>query len=475
MTLYQEIAQKIRQQIDRGVYLPGTRLPGVRRLSAQLGVSISTVVQAQRQLENTGLIEARPRSGYYVTRYPWAKPEQPAASTPVVKPTPVSGQALVLQLAQLANHPHFIHLGAAVPDVSFMPLRALQKSLAKVTRQQAGAGIEYAFPPGLPVLRKQIWRRMHRYGCEVDEQRILVTNGCQEAISLALQAVASPGDIVAIESPTFYGLLQVIETLGMKALEIPTHPRTGISVPALELAVEQWPVKACVLTPNASNPLGAKIPDAHKNALVKLANQHDLMLIEDDINSDLMFTDESPRSLFSFDNDKTGNVIYCSSFSKTISPGLRTGWMVLPEGYYKRAEYLKYVSNLATPTINQLALADYLRYGNHDRHLRQIRQRYEQQVSLFTNAIYKYFPDNTRVTQPQGGFVLWLELPEDVDTLTLSHDMLKYNISIAPGPIFSATQKYANCLRINCAQPWSAEMEKAILMLSVNIEKGMSG
>ena len=471
MTLYQQIASKIRRQIDRGVYLPGSRLPGVRRLSEQWGVSVSTIVQAQRQLENMGLLEARPRSGYYVTQHPWKKPQQPMTSQPELKPAPVTGQALVLQLAQLANQAHFIHLGAAVPDVSFMPVRGFQKSLAKMVRQQIQQSADYAFPPGLPALREQIRRRMYRVGCDVPSDAILITNGCQEAISLALQTVARTGDIIAIESPTFYGLLQVIEALGMKALEIPTDPCTGISLAALKLAVEQWPVKACVLSPNASNPLGAKIPDANKQALVKLAVQHELMLIEDDIYSDLMFDGEQPRSLFSYDDPETGHTIYCSSFSKTISQGMRIGWMILPERLYKQAEYLKYVTNLASPTLNQLALADYLQHGNYDKHLRQVRQSYEQQISLFTNTIYKYFPEGTRVTHPQGGFVLWLELPENVGTLQLAHDLLEHNISIAPGQIFSATQKYQHCLRLNCAQPWSSELERALLLLAVKVEE----
>ncbi len=322
----------------------------------------------------------------------------------------------------------------------------------------------YAFPPGLPELQQQIARRMYLSGSRVNAERILITNGCQEALSLALQTVAQPGDIIAIESPTFYGLLQAIESLGMKALEIPTDPQTGISLPALELALEQWPVKACVLIPNFGNPLGSLMPDAHKQQLVKLAKRHRLMLIEDDIYGDLGFSHERPRTLHSFDAEG-GNVIYCSSFSKTIAQGLRIGWMVLPEQHFPRAEYLKYVTNLAAPTLPQLAIADFLAHGSYERHLRQIRNRYAQQVSLFTQAISQHFPADTKVTQPQGGFVLWVELAEGVDTLQLTQQMLKRKISIAPGQIFSATQKYKNCIRLSCAQPWTEGLEKVLLEL----------
>lgn len=464
MTLYLDIAAKIRSHIDAGVYPHGARLPGVRRLSQQFGVSVSTVVQAQWQLENSGIIEARPRSGFYVSQRIWSQPEAPAPSQPELKPSPVTGQELVLQLAQSTNAPGFVQLGAAVPDASFLPMRTFQRSLSKVVRQHGMRAANYTFPPGLPELQQQIVRRMYLSGSQLNAEHILITNGCQEALSLALQTVAKPGDIIAIESPTFYGLLQVIESLGMKALEIPTDPQTGISLSALELALEQWPVKACVLIPNFSNPLGSLMPDAHKQQLVKLAKRHRIMLIEDDIYGDLGFHHEHPRTLHSFDTSGT-NVIYCSSFSKTIAQGLRIGWMVLPESCFQRAEYLKYVTNLAAPTLPQLAIADFLAHGSYERHLRQVRNQYVQQISLFTQAISQHFPSDTKVTQPQGGFVLWVELAEDIDTLQLTQRALQQKISIAPGQIFSATQKYRNCIRLSCAQPWTSELENVLKTL----------
>lgn len=465
MMLYQHIADQISGRIREGIYLSGQRLPGVRQLSQQFGVSISTIVQAQRQLENTGLLEARPRSGYYVMPQSWSVPECPETTQTDLQPTAVTGQELVLQLAHLTNHPDFIQLGAAVPDPSFMPLHTFQRSLAKTVRQHNEQAASYSFPPGLPEFRQQIARRMYLAGSKVKADEILVTNGCQEALSLSLQTVAIAGDIIAIESPTFYGLLQVIESLGMQALEIPTDPQTGISLTALELALEQWDLTACVLMPNYSNPLGSIMPDSRKQQLVTLAAQHDLILIEDDINGDLGFSAERPRTLHSFAQDSAAQVIYCSSFSKTVSQGLRAGWMIPPPTLFQRAEYLKYVSNLATPTLSQLALTDFLAQGGYERHLRQIKSRYAQQISLFTQAISKYFPANTRVTQPKGGFVLWLEFEKHSDTLQLSQRMLKHKISIAPGQVFSAAQKYGHCLRLNCAQPWTPELEQALVLL----------
>lgn len=466
MTLYQDIANKITEHIHQGVFLTGARLPGVRRLSQQFGVSVSTIVQAQRQLENAGVLEVRPRSGYYISRHSWVKPALPAPSQPDLKPTPVTGQELALQLARSANQSNIVQLGAAVPSVDFMPMRAFQRSLSKIVRQYGYRAATYAFPPGLPELQQQIARRMYVTGSTIHPEQVLITNGCQEALSLALQTVAKAGDIIALESPTFYGLLQVIEALGMKALEIPTDPQTGISLAALSLALEKWPVKACVLTPNFSNPLGSVMPDTHKQQLVKLAKQHDIILIEDDVYGDLGFNGEHPRSLSSFDSDApNGHTIYCSSFSKTIAQGIRLGWMILPERYFQQAEYLKYVSNLAAPTLPQLAVADFLAHSGYERFLRQVQGRYAQQISLFTQAISHYFPEGTRVTQPKGSFVLWVDIAADIDALHLTQQALKHRISIAPGQIFSATQKYRHYIRLNCAQVWTAEVDQAIKLL----------
>ncbi len=467
--LYECVAKQLAGQIEQGLYRPGDRLPGVRRLAHQFGVSISTIVQAQRLLEDDGRIEARPRSGYYVRAQAWPRPEPPVISRPLVRPVPVTGQELVLRLVQAANEPDFVQLGAAVPAPDFLPTRAIQRALAAAARAGGANLATYQFPPGSPELRRQIARRMADAGCQVAPDEIVITSGCQEALILALRAVAGPGDVIAIESPSFYGLLQAIDSLGLKALEIPTDPATGISLEALELALEKWPVRACVLTANFSNPLGSMMPAEKKQALVALLARHEISLIEDDIYGDLGFEGERPQALRAF--DETGGVIYCASFSKTLSPGLRVGWMV-PGRWREQVEYLKYVNSLAAPTLSQLAVADFLHHGGYDRHLRQVRGAYARQVALMTRAVGKYFPAGTRVTQPRGGFVIWVELPGQVDALSLCQRALEQRISIAPGPVFSASGKYRNCIRLNCAQPWNDTLDQAVMTLGRMAEAG---
>lgn len=358
-----------------------------------------------------------------------------------------------------------MQLGAAVPDATFLPTRAVERALLQAARRHRSRAAAYEFPPGLPELRRQIARRLTQAGCAVSPDEIVITNGCQEALVLALRAVTRPGDVVAIESPTFYGLLQALEALQLEALEIPTDPVEGLSLDALQLALERWPVKVCVATPSFSNPLGYCMPEARKRALLALLGAHGVPLIEDDLYGDLGFAAQRPPPCLSLVQGSGAEVIYCSSFSKTLSPGLRVGWIV-PGRHQGRVEYLKYVLNLATPTVSQLALAELLGGGGYERHLRAVRGDYARAVARMIDAVMRHFPAGTRITQPAGGFVIWVELAPQVDSLKLAKLARAEGISIAPGPIFSATQKYRNFMRLSCACPWDGRIEAALERLT---------
>lgn len=461
--LYENIAEHLLKAIEQGVYRPGERLPSVRQLSQSHQISTATAVSALRHLEDHGHIEARQRSGYYVRPRTRSHLQEPALSAPSGEPSRVTGQELVLRLVKAANNPRFIQLGAAVPSPSFLPTQKIEHMLAACSRRYRNRITGYEFPPGAPELRRQIAKRMSENGCPINPNEIIITSGCQEAITLALRAVTVPGDIVAIESPTFYGLLQIIESLGLKTIEIPTHPREGIALDALQLACEQWPIKACIVVPNYSNPLGYCMSDERKRQLIELANRQRILVIEDDIYGDLGFSLQRPTPVKSVDNED--RVVYCSSFSKSLSPGLRIGWTAPGPALLEKIEYLKYVTNLATSTLPQLAVAEFLQHGGYDRHLRQARSRYLQAVERMTAAVAASFPAGTRVTQPAGGFVLWLELPAEVDAIALTQQALALGISIAPGPIFSATQKYRHFIRLSCACDWDERVDEALATL----------
>ncbi|RYZ79486.1 MAG: PLP-dependent aminotransferase family protein, partial [Moraxellaceae bacterium] len=319
--LYHQLASEIISQINDGIYHVGDKLPGVRAMGMQRGVSPTTVVAAYEALAHGGYIESRPRSGFYVSARTHADFAVPAISQPVMMPKVVSGQDMVLKLVQQTLKAGVVSLGAAGPDFNVLPSAMIEKSLSKSARLERSNMCRYEFPPGNIELRRALAKRMARWGCNVSYEDIVITNGCQEAIFLSLTALTKPGDAVAVESPAYYGLLQILETLSLKAIEIPTDPSTGIAIDALQLAFDHWPIKACIVVSNFSNPLGATMSDDKKRALVALCKKQKVALIEDDIYGDVGFGSQRPSVCKRFDE----KVIYCSSFSKSLAPGLRIG------------------------------------------------------------------------------------------------------------------------------------------------------
>lgn len=459
--LYERVADHITQLIDQGTLRAGERLPSVRKLSSQMEVSISTVLQAYMNLEDKEWIEARPQSGFYVK--PQRKlPPEPKASTPSPLVTRVGVSELVAQVFQSAHDPDVIQLGLSVPSAEHMPIKRLNRLMAVATARDGARSLNYDFPPGYRPLRHEIAKRSIEWGGRLAEDDIVTTHGTMEALNLCLRAVAKTGDIIAIESPAFYGTLQIIESLGMQALEIPTDPRDGVDLAALTSALKRHKVKACLFVTNFGNPLGCCMPDPKKKELVDLLARREIPLIEDDIYGDLCFASARPRTAKTY--DKAGLVMLCSSFSKTLAPGYRVGWTV-PGRFRPQVELLKCTSSMATTTAPQMAVADFLRNGGYDRYLRKLRRALMTQVQQMTGAIGRYFPEGTKVTRPQGGYVLWVELPKSVDSLELHRKARAAKISIAPGPIFSAKQRYKNFVRISCGQPWSEKIDTAVRTL----------
>jgi DNA-binding transcriptional MocR family regulator len=456
--LYHRVADHIQGLISSGTLRSGERVPSVRRLSRQEGVSVSTVLQAYQRLEDGGLIEARPQSGYYVRRAPASMPE-PEASRPPTRSLAVEVSALADAVRAAAADPSIVSFGSACPSGELFPLERVRRTLALRAREDIASLGRYGLPPGAERMRRAVARRALEWGCRLDHRNIVVTGGCMEAINLALRAVAKPGDTIALESPTYYGFLQILEALGMRALEIPTHPRTGISLDALELALAEHPVKAVLAMPNVSNPVGATMSDAAKKRLVRMLAARNVPLIEDHIYTDLYFGGAVPRAAKAFDRD--GNVMLCSSFSKTLAPGLKAGWIEAGR-WGERVRQLKFVASGGHSEIIELTLADLLESGGYERTLRQLRRRLEAQLAAARAVIAESFPKGTRVTQPSGGFILWVEMPKGCDSVALFEKLLERGISIAPGPMFSASRRYRNCMRLSIGQLWSEKTAAAL-------------
>ncbi|MCW5624399.1 MAG: PLP-dependent aminotransferase family protein [Burkholderiales bacterium] len=449
MNLYEHTARTVASLIENGTLRPGDRIPSVRRLSLDAGVSASTVLQAYALLETQGLVEARPQSGYYVRQPLRPVLARPQPSTPRRRATRVDVSELVFTVLDACRDPKLVPLGSPFPAPELLPLAILNQTLGAVARRASAASILKDLPPGHPELRRQIARRYLEFGCSIPADDIVITTGAMEALNLCLRAVAKPGDAIAIESPAFYGILQVIENADMKAVEIATDPQRGIDLGALSRALRQRAIKACFLMPTFQNPLGALMPDDAKRDLVALLEQFDVPLIEDDVYGELHFSKARPRPAKAF--DRKGLVLHCGSFAKHLAPGYRVGW-VTPGRYRERIERLKFMNTLATASLPQAAIAEFLAHRSVDRHLRPLRQTLMRQLDGMSAAVSRYFPAGTRVTRPEGGYQLWVELPESVDALELFRLALDHDISLAPGPIFSAHRGFGHCIRLNFGQ-----------------------
>jgi DNA-binding transcriptional MocR family regulator len=460
--LYAELAASLQRLIEQDTLRPGYRVPSVRRMSLQRGVSISTVLQAYTLLENRGFLEARPQSGYYVRPRLLLSVPEPRRGRPMVRPAYVHGGDLTAHLRQVALDPHYVPFAAACPHHSLFPTRKLGRLLGAAVRSDPSIIGRYAMNSAYEPLAREIARRYLLAGAPLHHDELVVTVGCTEAINLCLRAVTRPGDTVALETPAYFGFLETIQSLNLKALEIPTDPREGICLDALRTALEQNDIKVVLVMPSFQNPLGSSMPDAKKEQLCRLLADANVPAIEDDIYGDLQFGERRPKPLKAWDRD--GLVMLCSSFGKTLAPGFRIGWTA-PGRQLERVRHLKFTNTLGTPVVLQKVLADFLRDGGYDHHLRSIRRAYQNQMHLFSQAIRRYFPDGTRLSRPQGSMILWVEFPAGVDTLRLHADALKHRISIAPGPLFSVKDRYRHCLRMSCAIPWTAEIDAALRTL----------
>lgn len=457
--LYDRVARVVQGMIDEGSLRPGQRVPSLRNMSRQLRVSITTVLQAYARLEDQGLIQSRPQSGYFVTQRAALNIPSPRRSRSQRSPRPVKVTDTVRAILTLAGREDVVPLGVANPSTELLPTRTLTRLVRDVARRFPGRAVDYCFSPGDTDLRREVAVRSSSIGRAVSPDDVIVTTGATEALITSLSAVARRGDVIAVESPAYFMLLQVIESLGMMALEIAVDPATGMWVDDLGKAIDQIDVKAVISNANFHNPTGSLMPDASKERLVRMLSERDIPIIEDDIYGDLYFGNERPRTLKSFDTD--GNVLLCSSFSKTVAPGYRVGW-VLPGRYYEGVMDRKQIVNSSTAALPQMVMAEFLHSGGYDRNLAVLRRRYEDQVRKMRAAVAECFPEGTRISEPQGGFVLWVELPAQVDAWELFDRAMEQHISITPGGLFSSSGKYRNFVRLSAGHPWDRRIENAV-------------
>lgn len=473
MKRYEALAEELAQSIRTGVLKLGDRLPSVRQTSTSRGLSPSTVFEAYYLLEAKGLIRARERSGYYVTAGAKMLPPEPDISSEASgESTAVDVSNLVFEVLESTKIRDVVPFGSAFPSPLLFPLQRLARSMASSLQNMDAWSTVDDITPGNANLRRQIALRYLADGLHVQPDEIIITNGALEALNLCLSAVARPGDCVIVESPTFYAALQALERIGLNAIEVPTHPREGIDLDALETVLKRHAPKACWLMTNFQNPLGSLMPDEKKRALVELLTSHDVPLIEDDVYGELYFGSKRPVSAKAFDS--AGLVMHCSSFSKCLAPGYRIGW-AMPGRFVEQVSRLKLTTTLSASAPAQAAVADYLAKGGYDKHLRQLRHALSVQQTAMMQALVRYFPKGTRATRPSGGYFLWLELPGHVDTLDIHRKALALGISVAPGPMFSANRSFGNCLRLNYGHTWDARAETAVATLGRLVNAALGG
>lgn len=459
--LYLQVADSVAELIAAGSLRAGDRVPSVRRLSGQQKVSVPTVLQAYMVLENRRMIEARPKSGFFVRPRLSESLAEPAVcrktstapwddfhpSTPIVR--------------DLVD-PRLVPLGGAIPSPDLLPGARLARIVGSLARERTAETISYDPVPGSLTLRREISRRSLDWGCHLSSEEFIVVNGTTEGVHLALRAVTKPGDTVLIESPTYYGLVHILNQMGLKAVAVPASAREGLSIEGVERALNRHKIAAITLIPNFNNPLGSVMPEDNRLSLLQLSSKRRIPVIEDDVYGDLQHEGARPRCLKALDKD--GLVLLCGSFSKTIAPGYRVGY-ISPGLFHERIVHLKTALNWGNATLPALAIAEFLRNGGYDHHLRKIRRTYRDQVQKMREAVAAAFPNPVKISNPRGGFVLWVELPLAVDAMRLFEEARKAGISIAPGPIFSPVGGFSNYIRLSCGFPWSTKIERAIGVL----------
>jgi len=461
-TRYETVATAVTELVRSHVLEAGAKAPSLRDIAQRHRVSMATAMRAYQLLEERGILQVRPQSGHYVAANGAPKLDVPSKSRPAQRAASVRVSHRVLQLLEYASDPGFVPLGCAVPSPDLLAAEALDRLLARAARMRGRELNTYSAARGDIRLRQEIARRAAARGQILSPDDIAITCGCTEALLLALKTVTRPGDLVAVESPTYFGLLHALEMLQLRAVELPTDAVTGVDVSGLRKALDNNQIAACLLSSSFNNPLGCSVPDENRLEILRALARKKVTLIEDDTYGELFFSRAPVRPYGAFDGD--GRVIYCGSFSKTIAPGYRVGW-IATRRFMDRVLEHKFATTLAGPMLQQTALSEFMASGGFEGHLRRLRRAFASAVASMSDAVAQSFPAGTRLSRPVGGFTLWVQLPTPVDTRALLSKALEIGICFAAGDVFLADRRFSSCLRLSCGHGWEPRMRDAIARL----------
>lgn len=454
--------QHILGRLASGEFPPGARLPSLRAVSRTLAVSIATATRAYLELERKGLIEARPRSGYFVRRAVGALPEPRLAPARPAPPIAVNRSGLIAASLSALGDSSLLPLGVVCPSPEVLPGPQLARIMAGVLRGGGGLDLNYTPIAGLMDLRRQVAFSRQALGEAAAPEDVLITSGAMEALYIALRVLTRPGDSVAIPTPTYYCFLQLLETMGVRAVEVRSHPGRGVDPGELASVLDRHEVAACVLCPNFNNPDGSLMPEEAKAEVVRLLAERRIPLVEDDVYGDLPFGPGRPGTCKQ--HDREGLVLSCSSFSKTLAPGWRVGW-ILPGRFMAEALRVKSSTNVSTAAPVQMALAEYLAGGRFERHLKTLRQVNQRSVASLRHCLSAEFPPGTRASDPLGGSHLWVELPPGCDGVDLFLKAREAGIGIVPGNVFSTRDEFRNFIRLSSGGLWNGKLREGVRTL----------
>ncbi|WP_035362232.1 aminotransferase-like domain-containing protein [Dyadobacter alkalitolerans] len=467
--LYHQVAERLEQQIENNVLKAGDKLISLRALSKEQGISLSTAFKAYVALENKGYVEARPKSGYFVCYKPSHRVKKQAFPLAKSEPAKIDLDQMIRRVYRtLSADNEMVRLSSAVPPAALIPVAKLNKALMEAIRQSPESCTNYDEISGNLNLRKQIARYAFNWSGNVTADDIITTHGCMEAVAFCLRAVTEPGDTIAIESPIYFGIFNVIKILGLKIFEVPSDPLDGPDIDFLERSLETVPIKACLFVPNFSNPTGALMPDSRKKQLVEMLTAREIPLIEDDIYGEMYFGKSRPKTCKTF--DKKGLVMLCSSVSKTLAPGYRVGWCI-PGKFWDKVLTNKITQTVSSATPTHAAIGNFFETGRYDLHMRNLRKALHTQSLRYIQAIAEYFPSDTQVSRPQGGYVLWIELNPKIDAFELFEAAILQNVTIAPGHIFSTDARFTNYIRISFGSPFTPAIDAGLQRLGMLVKE----
>jgi DNA-binding transcriptional MocR family regulator len=461
--LYLKIASSLEQQINNDTLKVGDKLPSIRMICRQHGVSMSTAQFAYYELEAKSLIEPRPQSGFYVSNSFRKKLAMPDSSRPENKPAAKTVTDIIENSFNNAGENNFIVFSRGVPATPLLPVAKLNKGLLQAIRNLPGGGTTYEPLQGNEKLRIQVAKWSFIWKGNLSEKDILTTAGCMSAISYCLMALTKRADTIAVESPCFYGILQLAQSLGLKILELPTNPQTGVDMESLKKIVQKTNLAACIFVSNFNNPFGSLMPEEHKKEAVKLLGKYNIPLIEDDIFGDIYFGDKRPTCCKSY--DETGMVLLCSSYSKTLAPAFRVGWVAAGK-FMNEVMKIKLFHNLSSTAVTHEAIGSFLEMGRYEAHLRKLRKTLYTNYLHYVRIIGECFPNGTRISRPQGGLSLWVELSKPIDTIELYNSAVSKKISFSPGSMFTLQKQFSNCMRLSYGLEWNEKTENGLKLLA---------